>query len=92
MWKEDLSAALADDLGKDAWEAFRSKVKSAHDIGEVKDIYKCTLFIQQLLADAWDEGKQFPTLGRLGKAIMKYAQSQLGATASPSVEATGTVV
>ena len=87
MWKEDLAAAVADDLGKDEWEAFRSKVKFARGVSEVKDIYKCTLFIQQFLADAWDDGKKFPTLERLSKAILKYAQAQVGAKEPPTAEA-----
>jgi energy-coupling factor transporter ATP-binding protein EcfA2 len=79
MWKEDIAAALADDLGKDEWEALRNKIKAARGVGEVSDIYKCTLFIQQFLADAWDDGKRFPTLERLNGAILKYAQTQVGA-------------
>jgi energy-coupling factor transporter ATP-binding protein EcfA2 len=87
MWKEDIAAALADDLGKDEWDALRIRVKAARGVGEVSDIYKCTLFIQQLLAHARDEGKQFPALERLCKAILKYAQTQVGAKEPPTAEA-----
>ncbi len=84
IWKQDIVAALAEDLGKAEWEALRSQVKSAHGMGEVSDIYKCTLYIQQFLADAWDKGKKFPVLDRLCKAVVTYAQTQVGAKTVPT--------
>jgi hypothetical protein len=85
MWKADIGAALADDLGKTEWEALRNKVKSVPEIADLSDIYKCTLYIHLVLTDAWDGGKKFPTLDRSCRTIVKFAQTHVGASDLPEI-------
>jgi putative ATP-dependent endonuclease of the OLD family len=76
MWKEDIGSALAGDFGKEEWEKLSQASKKKHGVVDVKDIYKCTAFIQLFLSDLWDENKKCPTLDRLCKAIVTFAQAQ----------------
>jgi len=48
-----------------------------HEVADVADIYKNGAFIQVLLSELWDSGKKCPTLDKLSKAIVKFAQVQL---------------
>jgi hypothetical protein len=38
------------------------------------DVYKCSGNIQPLLSELWDQGKKCPTLERLCKAVIAFAQ------------------
>jgi len=77
MWKEDIGSALAGDFGKAQWDELRHSIKTKHGVADVADIYKCRAFIQLLLSELSDEGKKSPTLDRLCKAIVVFAQTQI---------------
>jgi putative ATP-dependent endonuclease of OLD family len=78
MWKEDIGAALAGDHGKAHWDELKHAAKTKHGVADVKDIYKNAAFIQVFLAELWDTGKKCPTLDKLCKSIVTFAQAQVG--------------
>lgn len=83
-WKEDIASELAVDFGKAEWDALRHAVKAKHGVADVADIYKCGVFNQLLLSDLWDQNKKSPTLDRLCKSILVFAQNQTsGASQNP---------
>lgn len=75
VWKEDFGSALAADFGKAEWDKLRHAIKTKHGVADVADIYKCSTFIQLFLSDLWDENKKSPTLDRMCKALIDFAQS-----------------
>jgi len=78
MWNEDIGSALAGDFGKDKWDELRHATKAKHGMTDVQDVYKCSAFIQLFLSEMWDQNKKCPTLERLCKAIIGFAQASTG--------------
>ena len=74
MWKNDLAASLAQDIGETDWQNLREEIKNESGWRELSDIYKSTLFIQRFLTKAWDTDRRFPTLERLCKSILVFGR------------------
>ncbi len=76
MWACEIDKAVGEDIGADQWHQLRDRVKVQHEIVDVADLNKNTVFIGHVLAKAWEENIRFPTLDRLCKAIIDFGAAQ----------------
>jgi putative ATP-dependent endonuclease of the OLD family len=88
MWKSEMGAVVADDVGKDEWEKIANSVRAKHGI-EVGDINKNSLFIGYRLMEAWEQNRKSPTLEKLCTAIIEFAANARRATVPAKQEEAG---
>lgn len=73
-WSSDIGSVCASDYGADEeWFALRDRVRVKYGISDVENLNKNSIFIGYVLAEAWKEGKRFPTLGKAVDAILACA-------------------
>ena len=72
MWHSELGDVIEADFAKDELSPFKEKARVA--CGHVADLGKNSIFIAGFLAEAFDAGKRSPTLERLCRAILVFAE------------------
>jgi hypothetical protein len=73
MWPNTIEDAIISDVGKEKWLSLRQKIRREHDITDVGDLDKNCRFVGLVLAQAWEDKTQLPSLERLCKAILDFA-------------------
>ena len=72
MWHSELGDVIEADFAKDELSPFKEKARVA--CGHVADLGKNSIFIAEFLAEAFDAGKRSPTLEKLCRAILVFAE------------------
>jgi putative ATP-dependent endonuclease of the OLD family len=73
MWPNTIEDAIISDVGKEKWLSLRQKIRREHEITDVGDLDKNCRFVGLVLAQAWEDKTQLPSLERLCKAILDFA-------------------
>jgi hypothetical protein len=86
-WPNEIEDVVTADLGKQALEKIKDKVRSTYDFNENMD--KNPLFIGYVMAEAWDQGLKSTTLEKLCRELLKLGESAVAKPAcSEGVSAT----
>lgn len=72
-WPQCLSQSIKGDIGEEIWESARQK--AANDFNHAPDLQKNTMFIASHLSYIWDMGGRSPSLMKLCRAILDFAES-----------------
>lgn len=75
MWRNDIGDAIKSDVGEKMWLELNEGTRNEHDLNDVPDLTKNSVFIAQLLAFAWSKNVRFPTLDRVCKSVIDFASS-----------------
>lgn len=73
MWTTEIGKAVSADFEAEKWSEYKNK--TCAKFGNVGGAAKSTLFIADILVEAWNDGQKSPTLERLCNEIMKFAES-----------------
>ena len=68
MWHSDIGAVVKSEIGKDAWEVFRTEADKRY--GHAGKLGKNSLHIGASLAFAWEADKRSDSLEQLCTAIL----------------------
>jgi len=79
MWKSNLGKEVAEDFGTADCQALRDAVRTEHDL-YVKGLSKNAMFIGEVLAKGWDQGKRSSLLDKLCESILEFARTHRAET------------
>ncbi len=73
-WKTKIGDFVESELGPETLHQIKEQVSAKYGIF-VHDRDKNSLFLGYVMAEAWEQGKKSPTLEKLCRTIIEYAQS-----------------
>ena len=71
MWASNLGAVVENEIGTKNWQAAKAKISI--EFGHLKNLEKNTIFISEVLNEAWQQGHKSDSLLRLCTDIINFA-------------------
>ena len=75
MWKSNIGKEVTEDFGAADCQRLREVVRTERGLN-VKGMSKNAMFIGEVLAKGWDQGKRSPLLDNLCESILKFARTK----------------
>jgi predicted ATP-dependent endonuclease of OLD family len=75
MWKSNLGREVTEDFGAADCQTLRDEVRTERGL-YVKGLSKNSMFIGEVLAKGWDQGKRSPLLDKLCESILTFARTK----------------
>ena len=75
MWPTDIGQTVEADFQPQDWQRWKQQTEQLH--GQIGGLEKNGVFIADMLALAWAEGKPSPTLTRLCQRLVEFARQSV---------------